>query len=235
MKAIVANIDAARLRDWIAPALTSAGKDDMIPVLMGAQIRVHRDHALIITCDRFTAALSRLRFDPTDSSAEPFALTVNAAALGRALRLFPVGRSKRNVPGVAVSFTPDGLTLVGDDGTTLTLAPPEDPTYGGRPENFPDVLKLYRDAFDRIREGVESGPLTVTYKNLDKFKAAAPARGATMIAPTGTDKQPWLVRPHDDFLGLVMPRRWLDGENPRAVTDGWHDALGIDAPQAVSA
>ncbi len=68
----------------------------------------------------------------------------------------------------------------------------------------------------------------VNFKFLSDFKVAASPWTSTRITATGDATRPLLIQPHDDFVGLLMPRRRSKEDGPLPpVAAGWHDALGL--------
>jgi hypothetical protein len=221
MSATTITVPRLALDTWLKPALACAGVDDMLPVLTYVQLDVRADHTLAVTTDRFRAGLSRLRHGENDREATPVQVLVSAADLASVLSFHRLGRSRvHKARPIDVTFDANGATFSDPAGAAVTI-----PSRNG---TFPDIAKLIREAM--VKAGSPEAVLSdvgVNFKFLSDFKVAASPRTATRISATGGPGKPLLVQPHDDFIGLLMPRRLLDNGPIPPITAGWHDALGI--------
>lgn len=224
------------LRRWIEPVLKTIGQDEFLPILSHARLEVGPRHALLLATDRFAASMSRVRWDDKHPAADPMTVHIHRDALKRILSTFPAPRGRVD-PELSVEVTEDRVRFDGPlfavDVPTLEHRNETAPVPSRHPVQFPDIKRLFRDAAEAKGEGF-AGPMGVNFHRLADFRVAASKHEATVIeqAPGGMSR-PYIIRPHDDYLGLLMPRRLIDPDTtPPPITEGWDDALATPKEKA---
>jgi len=194
-------IDRADLVRVLTEASMFATKSNDIPMLHAVRLEATGTHLLAVATDRFVLGVSRAPYEGT-----PFMITLpmpEVKLVVGACKL-KAGRFIKPDDVVDLRVTPKGTLLhVALDETVITV-----PTFKGD-FPYPDWRKLLG-----ISTNVDEvlGTVAVNPTYLAKFGRIGPTRAKFYLR--GPNK-PVMVSVGEDFVGLIMPIRPADGEDPK--------------------
>lgn len=207
-------LTARALHDLVKPVLPLAGKDSMLPVINAVLIERRGDYLTATATDRFRIGICRQRYEGEGE----FRALVPLGVVRNLLALFKPSRSSDN---------------------SLTLAVKDDTIYaeasGGLGFDFADMRVGYRlqdgqypGVREMVRKALANEPTGSAVGLSADFLADWRHAGATVEVKIVSPYKPMIVRSGNHFLGLVMPRKLIDGDT--APADDWPDFLADDEP-----
>jgi hypothetical protein len=207
---------ASDVRDWLAPALHFAGRDDMLPILCAVKISLEGNTLTAVATDRFVAGVFTQTVEGDDLA--PFELLLPRSAVSGLLSMF-YPRKKRRSDGRMIRFTVKGqhLELAG----TTVHGYPASIVLEGMGGQFPKVAEIVEKACQEQEQpatltGFNAGLLALVrhvvrdprHEVLEVYTSRGTPDGVPNMQP-GTGVGPMGVSVGDYFRGCIMPRRRL--------------------------
>lgn len=194
---------ASDVRDWLAPALHFAGRDDMLPVLCAVQITLEGKTLTAAATDRFVAGMFTLPVE-AEGDLEPFELLLPRSAVSGLLSMF-YPRRKRRSDGRMIRFTVNGshLELAG----TTVHGYPASIVLEGMDGQFPKIADLVEKACQEQERPHALSGYRADFLALMRHVVRDPRHESVQLfTPQG--RHGMGVAVGDYFRGVIMPRRW---------------------------
>jgi DNA polymerase III sliding clamp (beta) subunit (PCNA family) len=197
---------ASDVRDWLAPALHFAGRDDQLPVLCAVHVRLEGNTLTATATDRFVCGMFTHTLEP-DDPLEPFELLLPRSAVSGLLSMF-YPRRKRHSDGRVIKFRVTGNRLE-LEGTTVH-GYPASIVLEGMDGQFPKVAELVEKACQEQERPQASAAYRADFLALMRHvvRPGFSPEPVQLFAAAAVGK-PMGVVVGDYFRGVIMPRRLL--------------------------
>lgn len=219
------SITARRFKELVAPVLSSAGTDSMLPVLNTVRIETRGQWLVAIATDRFRVAVNRTQ--RPEGSPDDWAATIPLKAIKGIVATF----APRKGMDADLSLTIDGGNLaVSAEGAMVGGFFDASFRWALEDGEFPGVMSLISKALaaETTRQSTK-----VRMNFLAAFGGADVHGQGLWVKTAGTepntDRNPVVVTDGENFIGLVMPHRgaaefpaltdWADVFDPAAATE----------------
>jgi hypothetical protein len=191
---------ASDVRDWLAPALHFAGRDDMLPVLCAVHLSLEGNTLTAVATDRFVAGVFTQPVEGDDL--EPFELLLPRSAVSGLLSMF-YPRKKRRSDGRMIRFTVKGqhLELAG----TTVHGYPASIVLEGMDGQFPKVAALVDKACQEQERPLATSGFRADFLGL--MRHVVRDRNEPVQLFTAQGRHGMGIKVGDYFRGVMMPRR----------------------------
>lgn len=203
---------ASDVRDWLAPALHFAGRDDMLPILCAVKISLEGNVLTAIATDRFVAGIFT---QPVQAEGDlpPFELLLPRSAVSGLLSMF-YPRKKRRSDGRTIKFTVRGnrLELAG----TTAHGYPASIVLEGMDGEYPNAAVVIEQACQEQEQPAKVSGFNASLLAIVRHVVRDPRHEVLEVYTPfgGLDAlgRPLAGRPlgvvvGDYFRGAIMPRR----------------------------
>lgn len=212
-------IGAAEFRALVNPVLPMAARDEMgYPSITAVLIESDGKWLSAMTTDRFRIGIKRIAKRPTDDDPTTEWPKFRALVPVRAVRsMLTTFKARRGTQPATLTFTVEDDKLTAEAAGLFDLFDAGRFTHNLVTAEFPNLRQVVRNALkdsdkgDRSSVGINPG-----------FMADFKASGATTLRVLfgGGVASPLVVTDDDGFIGVLMPRRLLEGsDGPEDWTD----------------
>lgn len=220
------HLTATELSSLIGAVLPFAGKDFELPVLNSVLIETDGKWLYATATDRFRFGVKRIAKRATEedeSTTWPeFRALVPLSSIKALLSLFKPSRAaSRQGLSPTLSLAVDGDQLIAESTGGFELFSSSRFGYTLMQGQYPDVRKLLRDELAHAGDRVSTVGLNTTF--LADYKHLGRRDAAVEFTMGSSEGKPIIIRDHDGFIGLLMPRRLMSTDP--ADRESWDDYL----------
>jgi|GEM_PF-3976544 len=207
-------ISAKDLAALVAPVIPHAEKSassGMVPILQTVLIRRAGEYVTAFATDRYKIAFQRRALGESVQADDGFRAVVPVAALKHIRTVFRATRVHN--PVLRLTVEGDQLHVEIADGfdTERGAITGASLRFALAAGEYPKVDRLVREAVD-AEPPAEAMAMNVNPNFLAEFRIGQPLHTPITITPTTHAMKPWLIRVGADFIGLIVPVRFAEGE-----------------------